>query len=219
MLSLLLFSGHDLLVYRTPSMGGRDTISIFLWRLLANRIPVDTKMQWRRISLASMCRCCKSPQVESWLHLFVNGEAARRVWQHFVRWFPQVPAFGEAGENMELRFRWWQRQLGVRSGFEGGSGMEVEVSTVLLGVILAKQHGSRIWIESDAQRVVRWLSEAQLGPAEVCTDLMKIRKELQGLGWKVSHIFREGNKAADFHAGIGVQSGARVFYSRSSAPS
>ncbi|XP_042056303.1 uncharacterized protein LOC121800878 [Salvia splendens] len=93
------------------------SISMFLWRLLANRIPVDAKMQWRGISLASKCRCCEKPQVESRLHLFVNGEAARRVWQHFVRWFPQVPPFMEEGENIELRFRWWQRHLGIRAGY------------------------------------------------------------------------------------------------------
>ncbi|XP_042056302.1 uncharacterized protein LOC121800876 [Salvia splendens] len=90
------------------------------WELVrnraANRIPVDTKMQWTGIALASMCRCCKNPQVESRLHLFVNGKAARRIWLHFARWFPHASEFGEVGENLEERFRWWQRQLGARSG-------------------------------------------------------------------------------------------------------
>ncbi|XP_047942726.1 uncharacterized protein LOC125189497 [Salvia hispanica] len=260
------------------------SISMFLWRLIANRVPVDTKMQWRGISLASKCRCCAKPQVESRLHLFVNGEAARRVWHHFSRWFPQVPPFVEVGDNIELRFRWWQRHLGHRSGqhlctiipclvfwfiwlernenvhreklfevanvvkkinaqlrnlvlakilgpvhwkncspqldvmggeacgvrrravgrvqcrppdegwlklnvdgafsqslqraggrgvlrnfkgdiiaafsagTEGNSGVEAEAAALLLGVLLVKQHGSRIWIESDANLMVRWLA-------------------------------------------------------------
>ena len=91
------------------------SISFFLWRLLANSIHVDTKLQWRGISLASKCRCCEKPSVESRLHPFVNGEAARRVWTHFARWFPQVPVFGEIGENIDLRLRWWQRHLGIWS--------------------------------------------------------------------------------------------------------
>ena len=32
------------------------SISFFLWRHLANRVPVDTKLQWRGISLASKCK-------------------------------------------------------------------------------------------------------------------------------------------------------------------
>ena len=55
------------------------SISMFLWRLLANKIPVDMKLQWRGISLASKCRCCDKPEVETRLHLFVNGSAARKV--------------------------------------------------------------------------------------------------------------------------------------------
>lgn len=92
------------------------SISMFLWRLLANRISVEAKMQWSGISLASKCRCRVESQIETRLHLFVNGEAARRVWQYFARWFPQVPPFMEVGENIKLRFRWWQRHLGIRAG-------------------------------------------------------------------------------------------------------
>ena len=105
------------------------------------------------------------------------------------------------------------------AGFEGGSGLEAEVSALLLGVRMAKQHGSRLWIEADAEVLVRWIATEQLGAAEVCTDLARVRKELENVEWKVSHIFREGNKAADFLAGLGLQSGERITYTRSSTPS
>lgn len=49
------------------------TISVFLWRLLANRIPVHAKVQWRGVSHASKCRCCLVSGSETGLHLFVNG--------------------------------------------------------------------------------------------------------------------------------------------------
>ena len=261
-----------------------------------------------------------------------------------LSWFPQVPRFEEIGENMERRFRWWQRHLGVGSshhlcvvvpcfilwfiwserngnvhrdttfkaeniikrvisqvrnlalakligpdqwrdccpdldimnssvrevrrrkvgrvqwrppeqswiklnvdgafsqstqcagggglvrdhkgeilaafsaGLEGSSGLEAEVSAVLLGILMAKQHGSQIWIEVDAEVVARWLATDQLGAASVCSEFAKIRRELDEVNWKVTHIFREGNKAADFLAGVGVGSGRMNVYTRSSVP-
>ena len=91
------------------------TISVFLWRLLANRLPVDAKLQWRGVSLASKCRCCAEPDMETRMHLFVNGEAATGVWKHFSRWFPQVPELSRRGYNLEGRLRWWQRHTGSKN--------------------------------------------------------------------------------------------------------
>ena len=62
------------------------------------------------------------------------------------------------------------------------------------------------------------MASDQLGPVEVCINMLRIKKNLCGVEWKVSHIYREGNKAADFLAGIGMQSGEQVFYSGSSVP-
>ncbi|KAL1535247.1 zeta-carotene isomerase [Salvia divinorum] len=60
------------------------SMSIFLWRLLSNRIPVDAKLQWRKIELASKCLCCpESPKIETLQHLFVNGLVASKVWKEF----------------------------------------------------------------------------------------------------------------------------------------
>ncbi|XP_047961401.1 uncharacterized protein LOC125206151 [Salvia hispanica] len=63
-------------------------MSIFVWRLLSNRVHVDTKLQWRKIELASKCYCCPTtPGIESLQHLFVNGVGAARVWSFFDQWF------------------------------------------------------------------------------------------------------------------------------------
>ena len=320
------------------------SISIFLWRLFANRIPVDLKLQWRGNALASKCRCCSKPSEESRLHLFVNGELARRVWSHFDRWFPQVPSGGGLGINLDLRFRRWQRYLNICSsqhlsallpylilwaiwternenvhrnkpleaenvirkvssllrnlvlaklvgpeqwrdcsprleimngqvqekskrrtrmvlwrppdprwvklnvdgaflsssqvgggggvvrdsegeilsafsaGLKAGSGLEAEAAAVLIGIHLAKQFGNQIWIELDSEVVVRWLTEDQLGSADSCIILAKIRRELGGTIWRASHIFREGNKVADLLAKIGLQSDFEIIYTRISTP-
>lgn len=108
--------------------------------------------------------------------------------------------------------------LAFSSGLKSGSGLEAEVDTVLLGVRLAKRLGSQVWIESDAEVVVRWLAAEQLGAAETCVEMEKVRKELEGITWKVSHIFREGNKVADYLAEIGLQSVSMTTFSRDSAP-
>lgn len=294
------------------------SISMFLWRLFANRIPVDVKMQWKGISLASKCRCCVKSDVESRLHLFATGEMARRVWRHFGSWFPQAPACEDIRNNLDIRFRWWQRHLGVSSSkhlctilpwfilwyiwaernedvhrenplvaenvirrvslhlrnlvlakvigpeqwtnccpkleemnsqarergtrkvgrvqwrppdpgwiklnvdgafrsssLSAGGGGVVRDSH---GISLAKLHCLRLWIESDADIVVRWLASDQLGAAEVCVEMELIRRELEGVTWRISHIFREGNKAADFLAEIGLQAGSRMIYSKESVP-
>ncbi|XP_047950352.1 uncharacterized protein LOC125196040 [Salvia hispanica] len=65
-----------------------SSIYIFVWRLLSNRIPVDTKLQWRKIELASKCLCCPlRPGTESLQHLFIQGSGASRVWREFDGWF------------------------------------------------------------------------------------------------------------------------------------
>lgn len=94
--------------------GISPTISIFMWRLVANRIPVDAKVQWRGVSLASKCRCCLVSGSETRLHLFVNGEAANSVWKHFERWFSHAPEFERRGQNLEGRLRWWQRHTRIK---------------------------------------------------------------------------------------------------------
>ncbi|XP_042033147.1 uncharacterized protein LOC121779791 isoform X2 [Salvia splendens] len=288
------------------------TISVFMWRLLANRLPIDEKLQWRGVAMASKCRCCAIPKSESRLHLFVNGEAAKGVWDHFASWFPQAKAFVWPRNNVERRLRWWQQQSrsryrphvstiipclilwyiwterngcihrgtsfrlenvcyrvewhlrnlvlaghlgqeqwegcepGVaslkgrparerpkkaetvqwrllespwlklnsdgafeRSGNRGGgggllrnyrgdlveafssplevsSGLEAEMMALLEGILMAKAHGSYLWLESDAEILCSTLAKGLLGPAETRHTMAKIRNALKGLTWKIT---------------------------------
>lgn len=149
-------------------------------------------MQWR------------PPDLE-WIKLNVDGAFSQ--------------ALQRAGGRGVIRGHDGEIVAAFSAGFEGcKSGLEAEVSAILVGVVHAKQHDNRIWIEADAEKVVHWLSSDQLGPADVCTEMARIRKEVHGLEWKVSHIFREGNKAADLLAGAGAQPRTQVVYTRSSTP-
>ena len=79
------------------------SISIFVWRLLANRVPVDTKLQWRKVQPVSKCRCCIQPKIESREHLFIRGEAAKKIWMYYAEWFTDYLLFPGAGSDIEYR--------------------------------------------------------------------------------------------------------------------
>ncbi|XP_042041284.1 uncharacterized protein LOC121786722 [Salvia splendens] len=92
--------------------GLRSSIAIFVWRLLSNRIPVDTKLQWRRMELASKCQCCPHrPGIKSLQHLFIQGDGERGVWREFDSWFegssPPLRINGTIKERLEV----WARRI------------------------------------------------------------------------------------------------------------
>ncbi|KAL0349464.1 UNVERIFIED_CONTAM: putative ribonuclease H protein [Sesamum radiatum] len=59
------------------------TMSIFIWRLITNKIPVDEKLQEKGFQLASKCTCCD--HTESLRHLFIDGTGISRVWEYFAK--------------------------------------------------------------------------------------------------------------------------------------
>ncbi|KAL0304664.1 UNVERIFIED_CONTAM: putative ribonuclease H protein [Sesamum calycinum] len=63
----------------------RPTISVFLWRLFQDRIPVDARMQQKGFSFPSKCQCCEAEETVS--HLFIESAAVQGVWQHFAAIF------------------------------------------------------------------------------------------------------------------------------------
>ncbi|KAL2242478.1 UNVERIFIED_CONTAM: putative ribonuclease H protein [Sesamum indicum] len=58
-------------------------MSIFLWRILGDKIPVDQRIQSKGIQLASKCTCCSN--IES--HVFLEGPEISKVWDFFARKF------------------------------------------------------------------------------------------------------------------------------------
>ncbi|CAA0843101.1 Unknown protein, partial [Striga hermonthica] len=65
------------------------TISVFLWRLILRRIPIDTVMQARGFSFPFRCHCCVETgtfEIETFTDLFLESEIVRRVWEHYARY-------------------------------------------------------------------------------------------------------------------------------------
>lgn len=55
-------------------------ISIFVRKVLHRAVPVDLLVQKRGIYMASKCCCCPTnPDMESTLHLFLQGEVANEI--------------------------------------------------------------------------------------------------------------------------------------------
>ncbi|KAL0329448.1 UNVERIFIED_CONTAM: hypothetical protein Sradi_4931500 [Sesamum radiatum] len=63
----------------------RPTISVFLWRLFQDRIPVDARMRQKGFNFPSKCQCCEVEKTAS--HLFIERAAVQGVWQHFAAIF------------------------------------------------------------------------------------------------------------------------------------
>lgn len=58
-------------------------ITTFIWKLMRQALPVDNRIICKGIQMASKCRCCKEPAVESIRHLFLQSEIAGEVWRCF----------------------------------------------------------------------------------------------------------------------------------------
>lgn len=59
-------------------------LSYIYWKLWNNGFATDLNTQKVGISLASKCRCCTAPNVESTLHLFLFSEVATTIWRHYA---------------------------------------------------------------------------------------------------------------------------------------
>ncbi|KAL0362150.1 UNVERIFIED_CONTAM: hypothetical protein Scaly_1170200 [Sesamum calycinum] len=63
----------------------RPTISVFLWWLFQDRIPVDARMRQKGFSFSSKYQCCEAEETVS--HLLIESAAVQGVWQHFAAIF------------------------------------------------------------------------------------------------------------------------------------
>ena len=58
-------------------------VSLFLLRLLLNRLPLDDVLATQGFQQPSKCSCCPLSNTESLRHLFLEGELAATVWKFF----------------------------------------------------------------------------------------------------------------------------------------
>ncbi|XP_070020169.1 uncharacterized protein [Nicotiana sylvestris] len=60
-------------------------ISFFIWKVWKAKLPFDDFLRKIGYSMPSKCWCCADPKEESLVHLFFTSNAARSVWNYFLR--------------------------------------------------------------------------------------------------------------------------------------
>ncbi|KAL0906850.1 hypothetical protein M5K25_025378 [Dendrobium thyrsiflorum] len=83
--------------------------------------------------------------------------------------------------------------------------LTAELSALLAGINLCVSHGIlNVWIEVDAMNVISMLNSDHVNPKNFYL-IRNIKNILSQLNFRISHIFREANGAADFLANMGCQ--------------
>lgn len=77
-------------------------VGAFLWRLSLNVIPVDSRISQMGFRMASKCRCCRYPQRETEVHLFLFSDLANAVWTHFANNFKLINSYNSLDHLAEI---------------------------------------------------------------------------------------------------------------------
>ncbi|KAL0396335.1 UNVERIFIED_CONTAM: putative ribonuclease H protein [Sesamum calycinum] len=76
---------------------------------------------------------------------------------------------------------------------------QAELSAMHRGLQICRDKGFRkIWIEIDAKAIITLISSPRQGAWNLQNTLQRIQNILSQMTYRISHIFREGNQAADF---------------------
>ncbi|XP_042025159.1 uncharacterized protein LOC121772213 [Salvia splendens] len=89
------------------------------------------------------------------------------------------------------------------SPIAASSSFEAELLALIQGLEMAMELSTHIWIELDSGALVTLLSSGQLGSADLRHHMALIRSMTAQRHVRFSHIYREGNRAADSLAGRG----------------
>ncbi|XP_042043395.1 uncharacterized protein LOC121788870 [Salvia splendens] len=92
------------------------------------------------------------------------------------------------------------------SPLEAHSALEAELLAIQLGLELALEFNRPIWIESDAQQVVQLLNSTRWGPAHTSRVVARILLLNRQRVVRLTYTPREGNRAGDLLAKMGIDS-------------
>ncbi|KAL0283767.1 UNVERIFIED_CONTAM: putative ribonuclease H protein [Sesamum angustifolium] len=111
---------------------------------------------------------------------------------------------GVSGAGGIIRDHFSQVILAYYESLGFSTNMMTKLQGMLRGIQLCFERSLfHVWVEVDAMHVIQLISKQSKGTWHLQTLLIKIRKHLSLLEGKLTHIFREGNQAADFLAKLG----------------
>ncbi|KAL0458721.1 UNVERIFIED_CONTAM: hypothetical protein Slati_0499300 [Sesamum latifolium] len=95
----------------------------------------------------------------------------------------------------------WESDLCFSRAFGNTTNTQAELRAIHRGLQICIDKGlHNIWIETDATAIIKLISTPRQGEWNLQTTLQIIRKFLSQMDYKISHVFREGNQAANFLA-------------------
>lgn len=124
----------------------------------------------------------------------------------------------KAGGGGVIRDHTGRLLLAFTTPLDAHSALEAELLAMHHGLMIAKEFGRPIWIESDAAQAIKLIIGTCRGPAHVrrAMALMIIYKSQNSL--RATFIHREGNTAADFLAKLGAEKEAPHRMTNAMAP-
>ncbi|KAL8531938.1 hypothetical protein ACS0TY_008517 [Phlomoides rotata] len=168
-----------------------------------NSIPVGTTSAWIPVR-PTLVRWLLPPN--PWIKLNTDGSFNRNT--------------GVASGGGLIRDHSGDLQLAFCMPLEATSSFDAELQALLYGLYLARQFNNRpVWIELDALEVVRLLDTDRPGAWHIQHTLAHVRALMAQIQqtW-ITHIFREGNRPADYMATMGFGSHALHIVYPHSAP-
>ncbi|WRX28180.1 Reverse transcriptase domain - like 10, partial [Theobroma cacao] len=189
------------------------SISFFFWRVLNNWIPVELRMKEKGSLLSQWQWKGDTAIAVMWGFHFPPKYSAPPKIIHWIK-----PAIGEYKLNVDgssrngqnaasggvLRDHTGKLVFGFSENIGPSNSLQAELHALLRGLLLCQErHIDNLWIEMDALVVIQMILRSQKGSHDIRYLLESIRKCLRGISYRISHIFREGNQAADFLSNTG----------------
>ncbi|XP_042035122.1 uncharacterized protein LOC121781451 [Salvia splendens] len=101
---------------------------------------------------------------------------------------------------------------------EAHSTLEAEILAIHHGIALAKEFRRPMWVESDAEQATKLLTGTEWGPAHIRQVMARLFILKQQHNNRITFIHKEGNKAADFLAKMGLEQASFLCMSTQTAP-
>ncbi|EOY06960.1 Uncharacterized protein TCM_021522 [Theobroma cacao] len=134
---------------------------------------------------------CQSPQIISWIKPFI-GEYKLNV-------DGSSKSSQNAAGGGVLRDHTGKLAFAFSENLGPLPSLQAELHALLRGLLLCKERNiTNLWIEMDALVAVQMVQQSQKGSHDIRYLLESIRLCLRSFSYRISHIYREGNQAADF---------------------
>ena len=98
------------------------------------------------------------------------------------------------------------------------TALEANAKTIKIGISVAKECSSRIWVETDCPQVISLINARSLGPAHSRQDMARLLLWQKERNFRFATVMKEGNKAAIFISQLNNGNPSLCCFNGQSAP-